>query len=257
MKVTDIINYPLSLLGIKLVKLSTLEELQKAVNYEYNISDIERDHQFIEIFSKVKEFTLVGIERSYALYKAVQYIVENKIAGDFVECGVWRGGSCMLIAYTLKSYGITNRNIWLYDTFAGMVQPGEHDGALEKEEWKKQRITDEKNNWCLGEIEDVTRNLSTTGYPEDSFRIIKGKVEETIPAAVPDAISLLRLDTDWYESTKHELHHLYPLLAEKGILIIDDYGTWEGARKATDDFFANNGPVYLSRIDHTGRLVIK
>lgn len=99
--------------------------------------------------------------------------------------------------------------------------------------------------------------MAATGYPKDNIIFIKGKVEQTIPGTLPGKIALLRLDTDWYESTKHELNHLYPLLEKAGILIIDDYGAWQGARKAVDEYFSTNGPVYLHRLDFTGRLVIK
>lgn len=257
MSLSGIINFPLKFLGLKLVRLSRLKQLQKMANYQYNISDIESDAVFQRIYSKVKDYTLVGIERCYALYKSVIYIIENNIKGDLVECGVWKGGSCMLMAYTLMENGFTDRKIWLYDTFSGMAQPGENDGEAEKAEWELNKMTDDKNNWCLGEIEEVEKNLQSTGYPKDNIRMIKGKVEDTIPATIPDKIAVLRLDTDWYTSTKHELEHLYPLLQEKGVLIIDDYGAWEGARKATDEYFSKNGPVFLNRIDYSGRLVIK
>jgi hypothetical protein len=85
-----------------------------------------------------------------------------------------------------------------------------------------------------------------------------GKVEDTIPADIPEKIALLRLDTDWYESTKHELIHLFPRLQKGGVLIIDDYGFWKGARKAVDEYFAeNNIQILLNRIDDTGRMAIK
>lgn len=163
----------------------------------------------------------------------------------------------MLIALALRKYGISDRKIWLYDTFSGMVKPGDFDGAEEKELWEKYKISDDKNSWCLGELEDVKSNLLHTGYPQENFILVKGKVEETIPSDMPGQISLLRLDTDWYESTKHELEYLYPLLSSNGVLLIDDYGAWQGARKATDEYFSKQGPVFLNRIDYTGRLVIK
>jgi O-methyltransferase len=247
----------LSLFGIKLVRLSKLKQLQKAASYNYNISDIEGDKQFMKIYYEIKDYTLVSIERSYTLYKAVQYIVENKIPGDFVECGVWRGGSCMLIAYTLMIANVVDRKIWLYDTFSGMVKPGENDGDQEKELWEKYRVTDDTSTWCLGEFEDVQKNLFKTGFPQENFKFIKGKVEKMIPSAIPQSISLLRLDTDWYESTKHELEFLFPILVNKGILLIDDYGAWQGSRIATDEYFSKKRGVFLNRIDYAGRLVIK
>jgi hypothetical protein len=104
----------------------------------------------------------------------------------------------------------------------------------------------------------VKETLRATGYPAERLHFVVGPVEETIPREVPPGIALLRLDTDWYESTKHELEHLYPLLADGGALIIDDYGHWEGCKRAVDEYFAASPPpVLLSRIDYTGRVAIK
>jgi hypothetical protein len=107
-------------------------------------------------------------------------------------------------------------------------------------------------------LSDVQRNLGSTQYPHDQIRYIVGKVEETIPRYLPGQIALLRLDTDWYSSTHHELSHLYPLLSPQGFLIIDDYGHWAGARKATDEYFAaHKHPPFLHRVDYTGRIAQK
>ena len=221
------------------------------------LKDIAADSDFQAIYQKVMDFTMVKIERCYALYQSVKYIIANNIEGDLAECGVWKGGSAMLMAYTLQQSGITDRKLYLYDTFEGMTKPGEKDGAFEKMEWERQQVNDQRNNWCLSPIEEVKDNLAQTGYPEENIIWIKGKVEDTIPGRLPSKIALLRLDTDWYVSTKHELQHLFPLLEKKGVLIIDDYGAWQGARKATDEYFAAQGPVYLNRIDFTGRLLVK
>jgi len=107
-------------------------------------------------------------------------------------------------------------------------------------------------------LEEVRHNLSNVGYPDDRIKLVKGLVEATLPNKAPSKIALLRLDTDWYESTRHELIHLYPRLAQRGVLIIDDYGHWEGAQKAVDEYIRdNNLPVLLNRIDYTGRIAIK
>ena len=107
-------------------------------------------------------------------------------------------------------------------------------------------------------LEEVRHNLSNVGYPDDRIKLVKGLVEATLPNKAPSKIALLRLDTDWYESTRHELIHLYPRLAQRGVLIIDDYGHWEGAQKAVDEYIRdNNLPVLLNQIDYTGRIAIK
>jgi O-methyltransferase len=256
MKFSQIINYPLGLLGLKLVKLSSLEKLQETFQPRL-INDIKDDKDFIELYDKIKQYTMVDIERCYALYNAVKYIIKNNIPGDFAECGVWRGGSCMLIAYMLMEARITDRTIWMYDTFAGMTKPGENDGEEEKLQWERNKISDTENTWCLADEKDAEANIRSTAYPFEKIKIVKGKVENTMPQLAPSQIALLRLDTDWYASTRHELIHLFPLIEKKGILIIDDYGAWQGARKAADEYFAGSDYTFLHRIDWTGRMLIK
>jgi hypothetical protein len=107
-------------------------------------------------------------------------------------------------------------------------------------------------------LDHVRDNMVRTGYPEQRIHFVKGRVEDTIPAGAPDTISLLRLDTDWYESTRHELTHLFPRLSRGGVVIIDDYGHWRGARRAVDEYFAQHGPsLLLHRIDYTARAAVK
>ncbi len=221
------------------------------------------DDVTVRIFHAVKEFTSTSPERISVLVDAVRYVVDNKIEGAMVECGVWRGGSTMAIALALKELGDETRDIYLYDTFAGMTAPTEDDvafsGASAELKFDKQKISDESSTWCLSTLDDTRESVLSTGYPEDKFHFVEGMVEDTIPATIPPGnIALLRLDTDWYESTKHELVHLFPLLADNGPLIIDDYGHWQGARKAVDEYFSENGfRIFLSRIDYTGRIGIK
>jgi len=194
-------------------------------------------------------------ERMYALFEAVRYVVRAGIQGAFVECGVWRGGSSMCAALTLASCGDTDRELWLYDTFAGMSAPSEHENAKAHAKWRRSQ-RDAYNEWCYAPLEAVRDSMAKTAYPSSRIRYVKGMVEETLPATVPSLIALLRLDTDFFESTLHELKHLWPLLAPGGVLLIDDYGHYAGARKAVDEFFADR-PVLLSRIDYTGRIAIK
>jgi hypothetical protein len=195
-----------------------------------------------------------------AMINAVTYITKNKIPGDIAECGVWRGGSMMVAAATLLSLGDTSRSLYLYDTYEGMSEPSEKDksfdGVLAGDKLKQS--APQSGYWCYASIEDVRANILSTGYPQEKIHLIKGKVEETIPQTMPPDLAILRLDTDWYESTLHELNHLYPLLHENGILIIDDYGYWQGARKAVDEYFHEHGNgIFMHRIDYTGRLLVK
>ena len=164
----------------------------------------------------------------------------------------------MAVAMTLLEHGDRSRALYLYDTFEGMPAPSGVDKSFDgiSAEVLREMEIKEKGGWCHASLEDVRANMISTGYPKEKIHLIKGKVEETIPQTIPSKLALLRLDTDWYESTKHELRHLYPILDAKGILIIDDYGHWEGAKKAVDEYFAED-EVYLHRIDYTGRIVVR
>lgn len=240
-------QYLLKPLGLKLSKIQQDE-------------DFIQDAIFLKIFQQCKPYTMTSIERMYALYNAVKYIVHNNIEGDFVECGVWRGGSSMMIALTLNSMNVNNRQILLYDTFEGMSEPTEKDVDFRggnADSLLKQNVQDKQNSvWCLADLQDVQNNMKMTNYPSHNIQFVQGKVEDTIPRTISENIALLRLDTDWYESTAHELNYLYPKLIKKGVLIIDDYGHWEGCRKAVDEYFAGN-TLLLNRIDYTGRIAIK
>ena len=224
-------------------------------------SDMEKE--FLEIWEKTKHYTMISIERAYNIFKSVEYVVKNNITGDFVECGVWKGGSCMIMAASLLKLGKQDRKIILYDTFTGMTEPDENDciawtGKNMKERWKNSKDKKGNNLWAAG-IDEVKKNMRSTGYPEKKVEFNIGDVCITLDKKKPQLISLLRLDTDWYESTKKELEVLYPLLNKSGALIIDDYGHFTGAKKAVDEYFSdkNRSKIYLSRIDYTGRVGIK
>lgn len=210
------------------------------------------------IINRCKPFTMTSTERLVTAMRAVDYIVQHRIPGDIVECGVWRGGSSMAMALTLAGRGDTSRNLYLYDTFEGMTAPGGDDLDLEGGTAEEVMARDPVNFKCVASFEDVKRNIRSTGYPASRIHMVKGPVEDTIPGTIPPAVAILRLDTDWYESTRHEMQHLYPLLTVSGIIIIDDYGHWKGARKAVDEYVAGHGVrLFLSRIDYTGRIGIK
>jgi O-methyltransferase len=212
------------------------------------------------IVSAARAYTLTGADRLAGVIEATTYIVRNNIPGDFVECGVWRGGSMMAVALTLLELGETSRHLYLYDTFAGMPAPTDRDRDLDGTPARTllDDVSVADGIRCIADLEDVTRNIERTGYPASRVTFVRGKVEDTIPAIAPEHIALLRLDTDWYASTKHELTHLYPRLSTRGVLILDDYGHWQGAREAADEYFAEHGlaPI-LVRLDYTGRLTLK
>ena len=188
---------------------------------------------------------------------AITYILNNNIEGVIVECGVDSGKfEHMWIVELMKNN--TVRDIYLYDTFGGLVEPSEHDYTcndaklfkMSKEQvyntWKSNIINEKTNGWCYTPLEEVQNKLNSTGYPQDKLHYVVGDVMETLKdkATIPEKIAILRLDTDWYESSKYELEQMYDNVVPGGVIIFDDYYHWNGQRIATDDFFASKNLNY-------------
>jgi len=237
----------------------------QAEMHKYNLRAglLDMDKSFLPIFESCKKFTMTSSERMFGLYKAIEYITRAEIPGAIVECGVWRGGSMMIVSNTLQRLGNTDRELYLFDTYEGLPRPDEElDVDLWNNRgidgWVTQRRSDESSNWAYASIEEVRANLEGTGYPNEKMHFVKGMVENTIPHQTLSSIAILRLDTDWYKSTRHELEHLFPRISPNGIIIIDDYGHFKGARKAVDEYFEkNNIVILLNRLDYSGRIGIK
>jgi len=220
------------------------------------------DQAAVETIRRVRPYTMTSPERLFALIQATRYVTAAGIPGDVVECGVWRGGSVMAAALTLLNAGDASRNLYLFDTFEGMSAPTDRDIAIDGSPASSLldlgRRLDPDSAWCYATQDEVALAMRSTGYDPQRVHFVKGKVEETLPSQAPDRISLLRLDTDWYESTRHELEHLFPRLSRGGVLIIDDYGHWAGCREAVDDYLRTHRvKLLLSRIDYTGRMAVK
>jgi O-methyltransferase len=219
------------------------------------------------IINAALPYTMTGAARLLALIDAVRYCAARSIPGAFAECGIWRGGSALAMILTLQELGLADRHIYLYDTFEGMTEPTVHDvSAVDPpalETWRRAQ-DDDQRPWSELFASDVfsedavRRLLAGTGYAPELLHFVRGPVEETLPDHAPDTLALLRLDTDWYESTRHEMTHLFPRLVTGGVLIVDDYGHWQGARKAVDEYLrAESRALLLNRIDYTARIAVK
>lgn len=217
------------------------------------------DQEMRRIIKRVRPRTMTAHVKLSGLILATRYVVQHQIPGDIVECGVWRGGSMQAVALTLMGLGSTERDLHLFDTFEGMPPPTEHDLRQDGTPAAEllARASRDASVWAVAGLEDVQQGMAEVGYPAEKVHFHRGLVEETIPAAAPETISILRLDTDWYESTKHELEHLYKRLSPGGVLIIDDYGHWEGSRRATDEFLDKTGEPLLLVPMNTGRIAVK
>lgn len=239
--------------------------LRPARPWEFTIDASPADR---DIEARVRSLTLTGPLRVFALLDAVRYVVERGVPGALVECGVWRGGSVLAMVLKLQELGAEPRDIYLYDTFEGMTEPTPADtSAFEPPAlatWQRARRQGRRPWAQFFESDQISEEavravLLRTGYPPERLHFVRGPVERTLPGVAPERVALLRLDTDWYESTRHELTHLYPRLAPGGVLILDDYGHWQGCRKAVDEYFAGPGhaPLLLQRIDYAARIAVR
>jgi len=211
-------------------------------------------------------FACATSEAMVSLIRAVEHVIAHKIPGALVECGVWTGGNIELMIRTLQRLGVADRDIYAYDTFAGMPRPDALDddaktnGAI-RASWEANRVEadgKEGSDWMRVTLDFVRDRIGRFDYAKEHMHFVKGMVEDTIPAIAPAQIALLRLDTDFYSSTKHELQHLYPRLSRGGILIIDDYGAMPGSRIATDEYIREQGlSLFLNRVDANVRLAVK
>jgi O-methyltransferase len=213
-----------------------------------------------ELILKAKQYSMTSTSRMWALIQAFQHINQTNVAGDLVECGVWKGGNLILLA-SLQEHVASSRSIYGFDTFAGMVEPDSIDldylGNSASEMMKNANKVDGENSiHCFASIDLVKNNLLEN--KSKNVKLIQGDVAETLlnRENLPEKIAILRLDTDWYESTKIELEVLYPLLEPGGVLIVDDYGHFEGARKAVDEYFKVDKP-WMHYVDYTCRLIVK
>ena len=245
-------------------KVQTVSTAARIVELKHRLPDATQWQ--LEIIRDAEPTTMTSPERILALCEATRYLIRNQVEGDFVECGVWRGGSMSAVARTLRHMRAVNRKLWLYDTFEGMSAPscvdvdflGRPAAVMMADEKAKSKNPHDPNSiWCRSPLDGVRQTMVETGYPMSKIQFVKGMVEQTLPEHKPDRIALLRLDTDWYESTKCELEHLFPRLAPGAVLIIDDYGHWDGCRRAVDEYFEQNQVrMLLNRIDYTARIGI-
>ena len=188
---------------------------------------------------------------------AVNYILQNNIEGCIIECGVESGNfEHIWINELMKNK--TVRDIYLFDTFGGLVEPTEYDYTckdaklyqMNKDEvyrtWKNHVIHENVNGWCYTPLDKVKTRLNSTGYPQNNLHYVVGDVMETLKdkSQIPEKIAILRLDTDWYESSKYELEQMYDNVVTGGVIIFDDYYHWDGQRRATDDFFKSKNINY-------------
>ena len=254
------VNSVLRKFGYYMTKVSEAEESAAPAEESPANHNVPEDFDDFDrrLWESAAPFTMTWPEGVYSLRRAVEYVIQHEIPGDFVECGTWKGGSSMVMAMTLMNLGDTSRDLYLYDTFeGGWPAGGEHDirsdGVTAHELWLQAVANNETPDTLFAKANSVRELMAATGYPEGKIHLVKGKVEDTIPGTAPEHIGLLRVDTDWYDSYLHILTHFYPRVPQRGVLMLDDYTSFLGAKKATDEYFEQNKvAMLLHRVDCTG-----
>ncbi len=216
----------------------------------YKIRGDEEKFKEAKTIFKVMPYSLVGSAGLSQTYNLVAEIKKNNLKGDLVECGVAQGGSSALMALKAFENCKNGRKIWLFDSFEGLP---EASGKDFKNGDKGDFIRPLDKGSCLGTIEQVERLFSKLGIDKKNVIMIKGWFQETLPEYKNkiNKISLLRIDADWYESTKCCLDNLYDNVIDEGFIVIDDYGTCFGAKKALDEFLTKK--KLQVRLIHDGR----
>ncbi|GAC1404449.1 MAG: hypothetical protein NVSMB56_19020 [Pyrinomonadaceae bacterium] len=195
---------------------------------------------------RIRSYSMSDIRLLEELNTLAHDVIAQKVVGDFVECGVCNGGSAAAVACALRD---TDRRLWLYDSFQGLPEPIECDGGLAREFVGK----------CLGAEENVREALRLSEFPEERYTIRKGWFHETFPLRpLPDAVAILHIDADWYDSVMLTLNTFYDLVPDGGVIILDDFGHWEGCREAFYDFVAERKiKPLLERFGHTQAFWVK
>lgn len=227
---------------------------------------------FMDLYRQIRPFTMLSTLSALAVYDACTYLVRNNIEGDVVFTGAWRGGATYLATSLLTQYEDTSRDIYIYDTFdwtwpAPSIEDFRYQGRTHRatESFvRMQRQLAKNQGWVqkqMLEKEQVASLLSHSGYPDTKLFLLEGFTEDSFisnQVPKPSKVAFSHLDTDFYFSTKSELEFLYPRLNKKGLMIVDDYGTENGATKALDEYFAEEEHrPFFHRIDYQGVLLLK
>ena len=245
-----IIKKIISFLGFEIVRKNNF-------NDRWNDYIIECDEEDNRIIGKATKYALCKKPNLWSLVQSIKYLSKKKISGDFVECGIFKGGSLGLMAYYAEKYKFDCK-LYGYDTFEdGFFKSSLNDKDISLK--NKKIIPEKKIHNFYPKKEEVVKILKTFFINEKySPKLIKGDILKTLKEEdnIPKKISLLRMDTDLYLTTKLQLEVLYPRLERGGVLHIDDYGMCPGVKAAVDEYFINEN-IWLHRVDLSCRLMIK
>jgi O-methyltransferase len=201
------------------------------IRQTFSLSHPVGSFQLIRLVRFVRpQYTMIKPPRLRLLYELSKKIDEEKLEGAIVECGVYKGGSAAVMVIAQRKP--LTRDIWLFDSFEGLPPPSNNDGAFERENYYK--------GWCEGHVEDVEDIWKKLELPREQLHIVKGWFQDTFPTVSIPKIALLHVDADWYESVNDSLQKFYQSVVPGGYIEFDDYGSWEGCKKAVDEFFTTH-----------------
>lgn len=208
-------------------------------------------YEFIEHYIKGNAATMLPLARLDHIQTCITDVVERGVPGDFIETGVWRGGATIFMRAVLKAYGVTDRRVWVADSFAGLPEPDAALFPIEAKFHNTPLVRNVYKNFAV-DLETVKENFARYGVLDDAVRFLKGWFKDTLPGAPIDRLAVMRLDGDFYELTADALSALYDKLSVGGYVIIDDYGEdrWTYCRRAVEEFREARGIVDpLLRVD--------
>lgn len=256
--VRGLISRRLARLGWRPSRATPLREDYLRLRFGYDEETVIKDAVRI-----VRGHSMCSFERLATLWQQVRYLDRCRVEGSLVECGTWRGGAVGMMALAhMRSGSVPSRPLHLFDSFEGLPEPTTADGtkAVAYSKGRSSGVLDSIGA-CEAPLEDNRELLETViGYPAELTVYHVGWFQESVPRDAPDlgSIALLRLDGDWYESTAVCLEHLYPLVVTGGVVVVDDYGHWEGCKRAVDEFMSGRDePILLNHLDYTGRSWVK
>lgn len=196
-------------------------------------------HGFVNHYIRGTALTMLPRVRLDHLQDCICDVVRRAVPGDLIETGVWRGGATIFMRGAVKALGVTDRAVWVADSFEGLPSSDPEKFPLEAKALAGPFLAKACNHLAVG-IEDVQRNFAAYGLLDQQVRFLKGWFRDTLPAAPIERLAVMRLDGDLYESTRDALVNLYDRLTVGGYVIIDDYGeeSWTYCRRAVDEFRA-------------------
>lgn len=194
-----------------------------------------------------RALSMIGEHRMRQLQRACEFVIESGVPGDFIETGVWRGGACILMRAVLAAWGVTDRRVWVADSFQGLPPPDPdrypNDAGSELHAFPQLAVS----------ADEVRANFDRHGLLDGQVAFLEGWFRDTLPAAPIERLAILRLDGDMYESTMDALDALYGKLSPGGIVIVDDYGILDHCRAAVTDFRRDRAiDEPITRIDASG-----